>query len=191
MKKYIEITLLPDVDTNTHTLWAKIYGWVHVSIVEVKNHHGGHNIAVSFPEYNADAKELGSKLRVFSNDEETLKMFAVALRLSRLPDHAHATSVKDVPTGISTFACFKKLQPKANKHKRARRLAKRSKITFDEALAKYDDYQDKDINLPYINTVSSKKLRFPMFINMTTKDCYEKGDFNSYGLSSSGMVPVF
>lgn len=191
MKKYIEITLLPDVDTDIHTLWAKIFGWVHVSIVEIKNHHGGHNIAVSFPEYNDDTKELGSKLRVFSDDEETLKMFTVCIRLSRLPDHAHSTSIKNVPSDVSTFVCFKKSQPKANKHKRARRLAKRSNITFKEALAKYDDYQDKTTNLPYINTVSSQKLRFPMFISMTTMDCYEKGDFNSYGLSASGMVPTF
>lgn len=191
MKKYIEITLLPDVDTDIHTLWAKVFGWVHVSIVEVKNHHGGHNVAVSFPEYSYDAKSLGAKLRVLSDDEETLKMFAVALRLSRLPDHAYATSIKDVPGDVSTFVSFKKSQPKANKHKRARRLAKRSGITFDEALAKYDDYQDEAIKLPYINTVSSKKLRFPMFINMITMERLEKGDFNSYGLGSTGMVPVF
>jgi CRISPR-associated endonuclease Csy4 len=191
MKKYIEITLLPDIDTCIHTLWAKVFRWVHVSIVEVKNHHKGHNIAVGFPAYNEETNSLGAKLRVFSDDQETLKMFAVALRLSRLPDHAHTTIVKDVPGDVSTFACFKNLSPKANKHKRARRLAKRSNITFDEALAKYDDYQDKEIKLPYINTVSSKKLRFPMFINMTTTGNCEKGNFNSYGLSSSGVVPVF
>jgi len=61
MKYYLDITLLPDAETNLGFLWHKVYQQVHIALVENKVAKNQSEIAVSFPEYGSKAFPLGAK----------------------------------------------------------------------------------------------------------------------------------
>jgi len=192
MKFYLDITLLPDAEANLGFLWQKVYGQLHLALVEMKNGDGNSEIAVSFPQYNEKKFPLGNKLRLLASTQEQLQKFDVAKWLNRLRDYSHWTSIKEVPLSIDKFARFKRVQFNTNVERLSRRRLKRKGGSIKQVIKHFDGFKDQKSNLPFVNMKSlSKNEQFRLFIEREEVDQAETGDFTCYGLSKTATVPWF
>lgn len=194
MKHYIEITLLHNSEISFFNLWAKVFQQIHLGLVEMQGEKKHIPIGLSFPEYVISEKHglLGSKLRLFSREEKSLIGFNVAKWLSRLNDYVHCTSIRPVPEKVLGHAIYQREQPNTNKERLAKRCARRHKISYDQALARYSDMAPKTIVTPFIclKSLSSNK-EFCLWIKKTIVAELSIGIYSSYGLSSVSSVPEF
>ena len=215
MKHYIEITLIDNADINLFSLWSKVFQQIHLGLVEIQDDQGQAPIGLSFPEYVIGEKYsvLGSKLRLFANDEAGLKQFDTAKWLARLSDYVHCTSIRPVPEKIIGYALYQREQPKTNPDRLARRYAKRHGVDFDTALNglvdlkstkkplnsdykmqfRYCEMTKKKISSPFIRLKSmSSEQVFCLWIKKILVDTQSSATyFSSYGLSSISTVPEF
>ena len=191
MNFYIEITLLPNEEIPIYFLWEKIYQQVHLALVERQDDEGKVTIGASFPGYDAKQLQLGCKLRLFAVSKGDLVQLDLEKWLSRLLDYAHITSIKDVPPDCG-FAFFKRLQPKSNNARLARRKAKREGISLDKAMAYFENRKEQQSKVPFIHIKSlSSAQKYRLMIAQTNAEKYCSGKFSTYGLSSVSNVPVF
>ncbi|MFP4363686.1 MAG: type I-F CRISPR-associated endoribonuclease Cas6/Csy4 [Spirochaetia bacterium] len=192
MNYYHEITLIPGVDIGLYFLWEKIYNRLHLKLVDFQDEKGIVPFGVSFPGYKCEPISLGNKLRLFSNDEESLSKLEVRKIISMFSDYAHLTSIRPIPKTVADYVCFQRVQGKTNKERLARRKAKREKISLKEALKKLEGFSEDEIELPHIYMQSkSTSSRFPLYIKRVTKERNDLQEFNTYGLSKNSTVPVF
>lgn len=192
MKYYLDITLLPDAETNIGFLWQKVYQQVHIALVENKVSENQSEIAVSFPEYGSKNFPLGTKLRLLSESNSKLVQLNINKWLKRFTDYVHKTSIKGVPDSVSSFACFERLQVASSRERKARRRVKRHGGTFKEALEYFATYDDESSTLPFVNIKSlSGDKHFKLFIKKTGSNIQCNGEFNCYGLSNVATVPLF
>ena len=192
MSYYQEISLLPNADIGVYFLWQKLYQQIHIALVENKNADNASTIGVGFSEYNADKYSLGTKLRLFAEDEKSLEQMQCEKWLNRLSDYAHLGRIKPVPEKLAGHACFKHIKLKGNKEKLARRRAKRRGETLQQALAHFEDFEEQRIKLPYINMSSETNgQRFRLFIEKQAMEQPQTGLYSCYGLSNTTTVPLF
>lgn len=194
MNYYVEITLLPNSDINLFSLWSKVFQQIHLGLVEMQDDKSQVPIGVSFPEYVIGEKYslLGGKCRLFAQDETRLARFDTAKWLARLSDYVHCTGVRPVPTKLSGHAVYRRVQPKTNPERLARRYAKRHGISLDEALSRYCNMESVSIQMPFIRLKSlSNKEEFCLWIAKVMATEATSGSFSSYGLSATTAVPEF
>ncbi len=211
MKFYMEITLLPNPEVDSHFLWSKVYQQIHLGLVAMQDDQGRVPMGVAFPEYvqggcsRLPAADdalvsrstekfgiLGGKLRLFAADEATLSQFNASHWLARLSDYVHCTSIRPVPEKLVGYATYQRQQPKASKERLARRYAKRHTLSYDAALTCYQPMTQKPLTTPFIRLESlSGGQRFCLWIKKTAVEKPSKGDFGSYGLSATATVPDF
>ena len=192
MKYYQEISILPNSDVNTYFLWKKLYQQIHIALADNKGLEKKSKIGLSFPEYNEAEHYLGTKLRLFAQDEEYLQQFHCERWLARLSDYVHVGQIKPVPEKISGHACFRNIKLKGNKEKLARRRARRKGESLEQALEHLDGFEEQRSKLPYINMVSETNgQRFRLFIKKKIMDGSEAGFYSCYGLSNTTTVPLF
>ena len=215
MKHYIEITLIDNTDINLFSLWSKVFQQIHLGLVEIQDDQGQVLIGLSFPEYVIGDKYslLGSKLRLFANDEGMLNQFDAVKWLARLSDYVHCTSIRPVPEKIVGYAIYQREQPKTNPERLARRYAKRHGVDFDTALNglvdlkstekplnadfkiqfRYCEMTKKNIASPFIRLKSmSSEQTFCLWIKKIPADTKTSATyFSSYGLSAVSSVPEF
>ena len=192
MNYYQEITLLPNADINLYFIWQKLYQQIHIALVENKTAGNASAIGVAFPEYNADKYSLGTKLRLFAEDEQALEQMQCEKWLNRLSDYVHLGRIKPVPEKLAGYACFKHIKFKGNKEKLARRRAKRKRETLRQALAHFEDFEEQRSKLPYINMTSQTNgQRFRLFIEKQAMEQPQTGLYSCYGLSNTTTVPLF
>lgn len=194
MNYYQEITLLPNTDINLFNLWSKVYQQIHLGLVEMQNSQNQVPVGISFPEYVIGEKYsvLGGKCRLFALDEACLVLFDAPKWLSRLSDYVHCTGIRPVPEKLKGYANYRRLQPKTNRERLARRYAKRHSVAYDEALQRYGDMAVISVPAPFIRLNSlSNGQTFCLWINKTPAAEPQSGTFSTYGLSSSATVPEF
>ena len=215
MKFYLEITLLPNPEVGVNFLWSKVFQQIHLGLVEIQDDQGKAPIGLSFPEYVIGDKYslLGSKLRLFANDEAMLNQFDAVKWLARLSDYVHCTSIRPVPEKIVGYAIYQREQPKTNPERLARRYAKRHGVDFDTALNglvdlkstekplnadfkiqfRYCEMTKKNIASPFIRLKSmSSEQTFCLWIKKIPADTQSSATyFSSYGLSAVSSVPEF
>ncbi len=192
MKHYIDITLLPDAETNLGFIWQKVYQQVHLGLVESKTETNDSDVAISFPENGSSDFPLGTKLRLLSLNQESLQQLNINKWLSRLLDYVHCTSIKEVPAGVTQYVRFSRKQFKTNIEKLARRRAKRKGESFDKAMEHYKGFKDEQSKLPFINMRSlSSDRQFRLFVEKELLEKSVEGKFNCYGLSKTATVPWF
>jgi CRISPR-associated endonuclease Csy4 len=194
MNYYLEITLLPNFDINLFSLWSKVFQQIHLGLVEMQNGKGQVPIGISFPEYTVGEKYsvLGSKCRLFAQDEATLAQFNAAKWLDRLSDYVHCTSIRSVPEELKGYAVYQREQPKTNKERLARRYAGRHNVSHDEALLRYSGMLQKSITTPFIRLKSlSNNQMFCLWIKKNSVLEPSGSTYNSYGLSARTTVPEF
>lgn len=192
MQYYMDVTLLPCVDIGIHFLWEKVFQKIHIGFVESQNNAGEVLAGIALPEYNEDKNQLGRKLRIFANEEAIFESLKIAERLKNFSDYVHITKTRLVPEGITNYACYKRLQPKSNKERIARRLAKRKGIELLQARELLRGTKERMVKTPYINVYSkSSGKRFRLIIQREIRDQLVSEPFTSYGLSKTGTVPEF
>jgi CRISPR-associated endonuclease Csy4 len=192
MNYYQDITILPDADIGPGFLWKKIYQQVHLALVEHKGENGRSEIAVSFPEYRKKVFPLGSKVRLHASTMEKLESLDIQNWLSKLSDYCHIASIKTIPEQHS-LAVFRRKPIKSIENK-AKRRAKHLGISFDDALEYLkNEGRSKPSKLPFVlmESQSSGKRTFSLFIDAQEAQTEVKGDFDCYGLSNKATVPVF
>ena len=192
MNYYIDITLIQDAEANLGFLWEKVYQQVHLALVENKTEENTSQIGLSIPEYGSSMFPLGSKMRLFSSNEQLLRQLDIGKWLNRLTDYVHFTSVRAVPGSVEQFAVFKRIRFDGNAERLARRRAKRKGESFEQALKHYEGYKQPQTDLPFINLKSlSDGQWFKLFIKKELVDSSELGTFSCYGLSQRATVPWF
>lgn len=193
MKNYLEITLKPQPEIPLYFLWEKVYQQVHLALVEIQSADGNVTVGSSFPEYDADLHQLGSKLRLFAPFQETLESLDIQKWLFRLTDYVHITSIREVPKNISSYVFFKRIQTKSSNSRLAKRKAKREGISFDKALLALDKHKERTSKAPYIHIKSlSSDERYRLMIDcVSTNENCSTVNFSTYGLSSTSSVPIF
>ena len=178
MKYYIDITLLPDAESNLGYIWQKIYQQVHLALVENSfesdemfiNRNGTKekvkksNIAISFPKYGNKEFPLGNTLRLLAETKAQLEALDITKKLNRLTDYSHCKSIQPIDKGkIEKFVCFKRKQfksttrIKADIERRAKYQANKEGKDIAEVKEKLlvlaEKYHNKS-NLPFINVMS-------------------------------------
>ncbi|MBC8258064.1 MAG: type I-F CRISPR-associated endoribonuclease Cas6/Csy4 [SAR324 cluster bacterium] len=203
MKFYTEISLIPCTEIALGFLWEKVFQQVHLAFAENKTVNGTSEVGVSFPEYAAKPEKnhfpLGSKLRLFAQTEKQLLRFNIEKWLNRLTDYSHCTSIREVPERVELYAVFSRKQFHTNPLRLARRRAKRTEESLEQAIEYYSSFKDKETKLPFINMVSlssEQKNRFRLFVERELVNTPSEGVFNCYGLScndsgKSATVPWF
>lgn len=197
MKSYVDITLLPDADIALYFLWSKVYQQIHLALVEAQDHNKTVNFGVAFPEYQYDEQNhkytLGSKLRLFAHSESALQALDLRKWLARLSDYVYLTQIRPVPEKVEQFAFFKRLQPKNNIARLARRKARFAGISFDEAMAYYKDRKEVYSQAPFVRIRSlSSDSQYRLLIAKEETDTTDSANgFSTYGLSASSAVPLF
>ena len=204
MKFYLEITLLPNPEVGVNFLWSKVFQQIHLGLVEMQDNQRQVPIGLSFPEYVIGDKYslLGSKLRLFANDEGMLNQFDAVKWLARLSDYVHCTRIRPVPEKIIGYAIYQREQPKTNPERLARRYArrlaereKRAEVDadYETALTRYSKRHRQTINSPFIQLKSlSSENNFCLWIKKVPIDVQSSTtQFSSYGLSSISTLPEF
>ena len=207
MKFYIELTVINSTDTSFSTAWTTLYTQLHLAFVEMQDANAQVPIGVSFPEYNVGESKgkklmlLGSKLRIFAQDEATLIQLNLPKWLARLKDFIHIKSITPVPENVQNHLFVSRYRPKSNIELVARRIVKRKQITLEQAMEylntvdearKLKGYEQKWEPFPYIQLKSlSGKQDFSLCISQTTVDEMKGGMFSTYGLSSQSTVPYW
>ncbi|NRB23692.1 type I-F CRISPR-associated endoribonuclease Cas6/Csy4 [Shewanella sp.] len=192
MKYYLDITLLPDAEANLGFLWQKVYQQIHLALAEHKTADNTSAVAVSFPEFSQDKYPLGSKLRLFAASESALQALDIPQWLQRLTDYCHCTSIKAVPSAVTQYAVFNRVQFDTNIERMARRRAKRKDETLEQALEYFKGFTDQASELPFINMKSlSRQHFFRLFLQKKSVSAAVTGSFNTYGLSKTATVPWF
>jgi len=192
MRYYVEITLLPGVDVGLYFLWEKLYQRIHQVFVEIQNSKGEVPIGVSFPEYSLSPPQLGNKLRLFALEENIIQKLDIKSKLQVFNEYIHVTGIRPVPASTNRYCINRRYQPKTGKERLARRKAKRSALSFTEALEAVKGFQDNKSNLPYIFIKSlSTGKRFPLFIDKSESTKTDSFVFNTYGLGTTSSVPEF
>ena len=193
MKYYIDIALISNEEDNLGYLWRKFYVQIHLALVEVRDENNLVSIGLSFPNYSNN-RSLGDTLRLFSSTKEKLKELKLEVWLNRLEGYVFIGDIKEVPKNINKFVSFRRKQFKTNVERLARRQAKRKKISYEEALKNYENF-DGDKNktkLPYVNIKSlSSEREMKIFIEKIESSEEKKGMFSTYGLSRESTVPCF
>jgi CRISPR-associated endonuclease Csy4 len=194
MNYYLEITILPNSDTNLFSLWSKVFQQIHLGLVEIQDNQNQVPIGVSFPEYVVREKYslLGGKCRLFAQDETTLAGFDTAKWLGSLSDYVHCTSIRPVPEKIKGYAIYQREQPKTNKERLARRYAARHNESYDEALQRYHAMAHQSISMPFIRLKSlSSDQTFCLWVKKTLVSEPSGTTYSTYGLSAKATVPEF
>jgi CRISPR-associated endonuclease Csy4 len=212
MNYYQELTLLPQDEINIHFLWSKIFQQIHLGLVEMQDEQKQVSIGLSFPEYKIGENfpVLGSKCRMFADNEATLVRFDAPNRLKLLSDYVHCTGIRPVPAKLLGHAVYRRRQPKTNPERLARRYAKRHGLDFETALNttvrvrpeggdagyqtafRYCEMQRQSVPLPFIRLKSlSSEKSFCLWIEKSAVAEPVAGGFSCYGLSARSTVPEF
>ena len=194
MKYYQELTLIAQPEVSVYFIWSKVYTQLHLALVAMPKQG---DVGVSFPEYvyNEDNGKafgfLGSKIRLFAQDEATLQQLNITQALNRLSDYVHITGIRPVPKSVN-YAIYKRYQLKTNAERLARRKIKHTPdINFEQAVKGYQDKINQS-NLPFVQLESlSNTQRFKLFIAKKQVDEACDGKFGTYGLSTASTVPEF
>lgn len=192
MKHYIEITLLPNPEVDVHFLWSKAYLQLHLALVELKDANSLVPVGVSFAEYHAVDQHclLGSKLRVFAVDIETLERLNLNHWFNRLSDYVHISGIRAVPSEHGQVV-VSRIHAPANVGNLARRYAKRHGVSLEAALDVYKNYNPKPpTRLAFIKVKSlSSAHDFTLCITQSVNSTAVSGRYSTYGLSGTSTVP--
>ncbi|MGV6859866.1 MAG: type I-F CRISPR-associated endoribonuclease Cas6/Csy4 [bacterium] len=193
MKYYQDVTLMPGPEIPLYFIWEKVYQQLHLALVEIQDENGKVPVGAGFPGYEQEPPSLGNKLRLFAPSRSDLEALDAKKWLSRLADYVHLTGMRPVPENVSRIVSFKRVQPKSNNARLARRKAKREGISMEEALEKLKSHQVAFSSAPFIRIKShSSGRQYRLFIErVEQKEPLPHEKFSTYGLSGKSAVPFF
>lgn len=184
---YVDITVVPDTETNALQLLGALYDRLHLALVQYRLD----NIGVSFPGYSMNPRTLGITLRLHGSDNALWQLLQ-ADWLKGVRDHVRITDITGVPTGTS-HRTIQRRQFKTSAERLRRRRMRRKGETMEQAAKAIPTSMERRPNLPYIYVRShSTRQPFCLFITLgpLAPDA-TPGSFNSHGLSGIATIPWF
>ncbi|MCF7859719.1 MAG: type I-F CRISPR-associated endoribonuclease Cas6/Csy4 [Candidatus Cloacimonetes bacterium] len=192
MNYYQDLTLLPGGDIGISFIRNKVFNRIHKRLVDFKKADGSVPIALTFPNYANNKKDLGNKIRLLTEDKTVLEKYDLFSLVSIFSDYVHVTNIRSVPLNINGYVCFFRKQSNNNVERLAKRRAKRKGISFQEALSDYSQFEEQFIDLPFLTLKSgSTGETFKLFIDKKEAEMSSSTKFNTFGLSKGGAVPDF
>ena len=184
MLYYIDIQVLPDLETSAPVLMNNLFAKLHRQLATA----GKGAVGISFPD---SYKTLGDTLRLHGSQIALEQMMANTW-LKGLRDYTHVTTITEIPSDIKGYQTVKRVQTKSANNKRKRSIAK-GWISADEAIHAVPDTAERKLTLPYVQIQSlSNQNVMRVFIehSKVVSDATD-GVFSSYGLSATATIPVF
>jgi CRISPR-associated endonuclease Csy4 len=193
MDSYLEIRLLPDPEFVSAVLLNTLYNKLHRALVKMNTQ----DIGIGFPNYGQKKSDnrlihpLGEHIRLHGT-EERLEQLMNLDWLIGLYDHIRVGNIMAVPTNISKYASYRRIQVKSNVNRIRQRYMRRHDISFEEVVKLIPDDIEKTSDLPFVMLKSqSTGQTFRLFISQNELSNPMPGYFNTYGLSIGGAVPLF
>jgi CRISPR-associated endonuclease Csy4 len=199
---YQEITCLPDHEISVGFVIGKVMNILHLALVGVSQNGKTCPVGISFPGYLLPGEKsgeedstfpLGNKIRLVALNEADLVGLELSIKLARLSDYVHISSVRVLQRQVKKYMIYKRFQPKGSKERLIRRQMKRKGKTEEEIISNYANLDLRPCDLPFINIRShSTGENFRLFIDRI--ECEKPTSewvFSTYGLSSQASVPHF
>lgn len=184
---YVEIRVIPDLETTGPQLMGALYGRLHLALVEKQPN----SIGVSFPEYSRNPRGIGNVLRLHGSEAD-LERLMQRDWLKGVRGHVRLTGIESVPAVVQHRTVSRK-QFKTSADRLRRRRMQRKGETAEEARAAIPRTVERKPDLPYVHARShSTRQGFCLFIALGEKrEVAVEGAFNSYGLSNEVTIPWF
>ena len=196
MRKYIQITLLPD-EVSGITLpvvMSHVMQNLHCLFVRVKDNRNTVPFGVSFPGYDQSKPTLGGYVRVHG-EEDDIARIDVSRALFSLQDYVHVTSPRSIPEGRQEgYVAYSRLRHDHGKEKLIRRRMKRHGVNRADAERFYSDYQQELFpEYPFVmmRSASTGNNVYPLFIRRIFLESSGEGRFNTFGINPSVGVERF
>lgn len=188
MNYYFDIRILADPDFPNYQILSAVYNRLHKALVKLEQT----NIGISFPEYQLKPRSLGSIMRIHGSKEDLSKLLNDSWLRTGLRDHIEVTETLPTPASVK-HRFVSRVQPKLNIDRLIRRHQRRHNLSYEEAVAKYENAKLPSISLPFVRLRSqSTDQEFALFIEQgDLLDQSQVGTFNTYALSSNATVPWF
>lgn len=187
---YQEITMLPDTILPLHILQTDVFTSLHLAFVNYIKRYGNQTLALAFPHYTI--KNLGNKIRIFSEQKKYLQVFNVDFVLVTFRDYVHVTQIREVPkTAIKGWESYYRWQPCGGTNRIRFKITKyMQQNNVDYATARKKIFSSLE-QLPYIQLKSfSNHQYFSFFIKRVKRENAKKGPISFYGLGKNVAVPI-
>lgn len=184
LSHYIEIKIDSNPDITQNFIMSILFKKIHESFISTKQ-----NLGISFPHYSN--KNLGDKLRIFG-DIKALNTFITALNVKNIVSYLTISNVEEIPENVS-YAKFIRTRTNS-KQALMHRAIKRRGVTLEKADSLYANFNEKILNLPFVNYFStSTKQNLKIFIRYEENSKFNtSSEFSSFGLSTGeSFVPIF
>jgi len=187
MTHYLDIHLLPDPEFAPPMLLGALLTKLHRALVQ----QAANDVAISLPGYDLAAGHLGNTLRLLAPAGPLDKLMAQNW-LQGMQDHVSQTALQAVPQ-TGQHITLRRVQAKSNPERLRRRQMKRHGLTEAQARERIPDSAAELLRLPYVALRSaSTGQAFRLYLRQSAVlNQAQPGEFNSYGLSSTGTVPWF
>ena len=187
MDYYVDIDVRPDPEFPAHQLMSALYAKLHRALVAQSRT----DIGVSFPDVEAQAPRLGTRLRLHGRLEALLALLGSDW-LTGMHDHVSLTPPKQVP-GNTQSRTVGRVQVKSSPERLRRRLMRRHAIDEQQARERVPDEAARFVCLPFLQLRStSTGQTFRLFIEHgPIQPGAVPGNFNAYGLSQGATIPWF
>lgn len=184
---YVDLTVVPDLETGTHQLLGALHDRLHVALVQQRLD----GIGISFPGYGVAPRTLGSVLRLHGTDAMLRNLLGTDW-LKGLRDHVRMTDIAQAPRGAPHRTVQRK-QFKTSADRLRRRRMRRKGETAEQAEAAIPSSIERTPELPYLRIRSrSTGQPFCLFIALGPLSPEAvNGRFNSYGLGGTTTIPWF
>lgn len=183
MDHYLDIKVLPDLESTAQELLNKLFSKLHRALGQ----HTQGKVGVSFPQ---QGKLLGEILRLHGTKED-LSHLMDQNWLQGLRDYTRCGALQPIPPQV-TYRTVKRVQAKSAHNKRRRSILK-GWLTEQQALEQIPDTQQKSLDMPFIQ-MGSLSNGNTMRIYIQHGDILpqpQAGIFSAYGLSSTATIPWF
>ena len=183
MDYYLDITLLPDPEFEEQMLLNALFSKFHRGMSQTVPGEVG----ISFPDMD---RRLGSRMRLHGTAAALDKLMSSGW-MKGLGDYTRVTDIQPVPAACQ-YRIVKRVQAKSAWNKRKRSIAK-GWLSEAEAESRIPDTQQKQLKQPFVQIKSlSNGNSMRVYIEHGPLQASPvMGSFNSYGLSSTAMVPWF
>jgi CRISPR-associated endonuclease Csy4 len=186
MNSYVDISIRPDPEFCTATLFNLLFGRFHMGLVMKKLDCVG----VSFPEATQKPRSMGNIMRLHGEVAPLADLMEIRW-WKPVNDYIKIDGPRNVPTE-RRYCEVRRVQAKTNPDRLRRRLARRHNISLEEAKRRIPDSAAKKLEYPFLELKSaSTSRRFKLFVRQEIVQDASIGKFNFYGFSSVATVPWF
>jgi len=187
MTHYTDIRLLKLPEIVPEHILEKLFSKVHLALVALNRT----DIGLSFPDVDEKRPSLGQRLRLHG-PEASLRALLDKAGIAAMRDYLQLGEVLPTPEDAA-FRQVRRIQVKSNVERLRRRLAKRHKLSMEEAAERIPESAAAQLHVPFIRVRSqSSGHAFHLFISHgAIRPTPIPGWFNAYGLSAVATIPWF